>query len=136
MGEDKEAGVRNTDLTIWAIFSFLAGVGGILVGLILVSGRYYDNFGINMINFFEDTFHLSMYFDWWPPTQMFFVGVGIIAIIGAAFFIIIGIGIWTMKPWARILAILMGFLMIPNGIGIVVLWYFMRSESKAQFGVD
>ena len=66
------------------------------------------------------------------------LGVGIIAFVFAIFYIITGWGLWTMKSWARIVAMILAvisLLSFPIGtiIGIIVLWYLFKPEIKAAF---
>ena len=66
------------------------------------------------------------------------LGVGIIAFVLAIFYIITGWGLWTMKSWARIVAMILAvisLLSFPIGtiIGIIVLWYLFKPEIKAAF---
>ena len=63
---------------------------------------------------------------------------GIIIFILAIFYIITGWGLWTLKSWARIAAIVLAvisLLSFPIGtiIGIVVLWYLFKPEIKKAF---
>ncbi|RLF39790.1 MAG: hypothetical protein DRN21_03130 [Thermoplasmata archaeon] len=72
------------------------------------------------------------------------IGGGVLAAIGA-FFIILGLiallvayGLWTMKSWARMIAIIIAVLMLfnfPIGtiLGIIILWYLFKPEIKEAF---
>ncbi len=134
MAENKKVGERDTDLTIWALVVFILAIGDIIAGLGLLSGRVYDFFLLNIKPFFDALFALiGVTPAFWPPQELLFIGLGVGALIGAAIFILLGYGIWTVKSWARILAILVGFMMLTWGIGIVMLWYFMRTETKERF---
>ena len=66
------------------------------------------------------------------------IGAGIIALLFALLYIITGWGLWTLKSWARIVAMILAvisLLSFPIGtiIGIVVLWYLFKPEIKAAF---
>ena len=64
---------------------------------------------------------------------------GILSFAMAILYLIVGLGLWTVKPWARIFAIILAIaslLMFPVGtiIGIVALYYlFFRTEVTAAF---
>ncbi|NVM30547.1 MAG: hypothetical protein HWN65_17030 [Candidatus Helarchaeota archaeon] len=135
MPEEIKAGVRDTDLTIWSIVIFIIAIGDIVIALGLFSGRVYAYFTTNIQPLLDGFFTLiGVSPAFWPPQELLFIGLGVGALIWGVGFIILGYGIWTVKSWARILAILAGFLLLPvGGLGIVVLWYFFRTETKERF---
>jgi hypothetical protein len=62
-----------------------------------------------------------------------------ILLIFAAGFGVIGWGLWTLKPWARMGAIVLAglsLLSVPIGtiIGGLTLWYLFQPEARAAFG--
>jgi hypothetical protein len=66
------------------------------------------------------------------------MGTGIIIFVLALLYIITGWGLWTLKSWARIVALILAvisLLSFPIGtiIGIVVLWYLFKPEIKKAF---
>lgn len=66
------------------------------------------------------------------------LGVGVIAILIGILYAITGWGLWNLKSWARIVAIILGILSLfnfPIGtiIGIVVLWYLFKTDIKTAF---
>jgi hypothetical protein len=66
------------------------------------------------------------------------LGTGIIIFIFAICYTITGWGLWTLKSWARIVALILAgisLLSFPIGtiIGIVVLWYLFKPEIKKAF---
>lgn len=129
-----EKGKRDTDLTIWSLLSFLAAVGEIILGVALLSGRIYERANATIIQFISDNFNTTA-LPFWPPTPQMFLGAGVIALLMAVVLVVVGYGIWKVKPWARILAIIIGFLLLPSGgIGIIVLWFFWRKDTKEMFG--
>ena len=132
MEEKKKPAERDTDLTIWAIVFFILAVGGILVGLALISGRVYDRFGAAFIQFIDDNF-VTTALPFWPPTELMFQIVGVVFLLDAVVLAILGFAIWTLQPWARLLALFVGFVSVGYGIGIVILWYFFRADTKAVF---
>lgn len=135
MADDKKIGIRDTDLTIWALVFFILAIGDIIAGIGLLSGRVYEFFLTNIKPFFDGLFtHIGVSPPFWPPQGLMFIGMGVVALIWGAGLILLGYGIWTVKPWARTLAIIAGFLLLPiGGLGIVVLWYFFRTETKETF---
>ncbi|MEM2869974.1 MAG: hypothetical protein QW379_06105 [Thermoplasmata archaeon] len=61
-----------------------------------------------------------------------------ITIIFGVIYLLVGIGLFTLKKWARILAIIfaiIGLLNLPIGtiISIIILWYLFRADVKAAF---
>jgi len=75
---------------------------------------------------------------------MFGIGGGVLAAIGGVLTIIgiiqfvIAFGLWTLQPWARIVAIvfaIIGLINIPLGtiISIILLWYLFKPEIKEAF---
>ena len=66
--------------------------------------------------------------------------VGAIYVIVGLIDFLIAYGLWTLKPWARIVAIIfaiIGLLSFPIGtiISIIILWYLFKPEIKEAFGV-
>jgi len=66
------------------------------------------------------------------------LGAGIITFVLAILYIITGWGLWKLKSWARIVAMILAvisLLSFPIGtiIGIVVLWYLFKPEIKTAF---
>jgi len=64
--------------------------------------------------------------------------MGVISLIFSILYIITGLGLWTLKPWARVIAIalaIISLLSFPIGtiIGIIVLWYLFKPEIKEAF---
>ena len=89
----------------------------------------------------------------------FFVGVfaegdqvaifwtGLACVFGLVFFglvflanLIVGLGLWQMKGWARIAALVMAIFRLPNFpvgtlIGGLTIWYLLQEKVAAQFGL-
>ena len=66
------------------------------------------------------------------------LGTGIIIFFLALCYIITGWGLWTLKSWARIVALILAaisLLSFPIGtiIGIVALWYLFKPDIKKAF---
>ena len=64
--------------------------------------------------------------------------IGLIAFIIGILYLITGWGLWTLKPWARIIAIVLAIISLfnfPVGtiIGIIILWYLFKPEIKEVF---
>ena len=67
-----------------------------------------------------------------------FIGIGIIIIIMGILYIITGWGLWTMKSWARLVAIILAIISVLNFpigtiLGIIILWYLFKPEIKEAF---
>lgn len=66
------------------------------------------------------------------------VGIGFVVLIGAAH-AVVGWGLWQMRPWARIGAIVLAVLSLFNvpigtAIGALILWYLFQPEGREAFG--
>lgn len=64
--------------------------------------------------------------------------IGLIAFIIGILYLITGWGLWALKPWARIIAIVLAIISLfnfPVGtiIGIIILWYLFKPEIKEVF---
>ena len=67
-----------------------------------------------------------------------FIGISIIIIIIGVLYIIAGWGLWTMKSWARLVAIILAIISVLNFpigtiLGIIILWYLFKPEIKEAF---
>ena len=67
-----------------------------------------------------------------------FVGIGVISFIIGIIYVIVGWGLWTMKSWARLAAIVLAVISLisfPIGtiLGIIILWYLFKPEIKEAF---
>lgn len=67
-----------------------------------------------------------------------FIGVGVIMFILTIIYIVVGWGLWTLKSWARLAAIILAIISLisfPIGtiLGIIILWYLFKPEIKAAF---
>ena len=74
-----------------------------------------------------------------PIVAIVTVVVLIILLAFAAGHAVVGWGLWTLKPWARMGAIVLAglsLLSVPVGtiIGVLVLWYLYQPEARAAFG--
>ncbi|MDI6917577.1 MAG: hypothetical protein QMC80_07250 [Thermoplasmatales archaeon] len=120
MGPTPVTKERPAGITILAVLMFISGIMWMIVGV--VSGYY---------------------------TAMLPGGAGagltgyatictiVLVIVGLVYFLI-GWGLWTLKGWARTIAIILAILSlcnIPVGtiIGIIILWYLFKPEIKAAF---
>ncbi len=112
MGGEKPAGI-----VVLAVLYIIEGLVGIATGAVIWGGSSALGFG-------------------------FAKGLGaalgaIIIIIGLIDFLV-GYGLWTLKPWARTVAIVfavIGLISFPIGtiISIIVLWYLFKPEIKEVF---
>ncbi len=94
--------------------------------------------------FFSEFFtHWSGLWNQWNPQIPFFIpgilhGIGIMLMAGGALGILAGWGLLERQPWARILAIVLGFLVlfhfgIGTVLGIYTLWVLLPAESAREF---
>jgi uncharacterized membrane protein (DUF2068 family) len=133
MSEKKDEEKKDVDLMIWAILAFLVAAGAVVWGIMLLSGRIYAVFNSEFVPFIEASFPAITSFSWWPLSELLFILGGAMELIIGGLFMITGYGIYNIKPWARYLALLCGFILLPAGIGIVILWYFFRKDIKETF---
>jgi len=54
-------------------------------------------------------------------------------------FILVGVGLWQLWPWARWAAIVLAILLLPcfpvwTAIGVLIIWYLLQDEAKRAFG--
>lgn len=74
------------------------------------------------------------------PIVAIVIAVVILILLAVAVaFGVVGWGLWTLKPWARLGAIILavlGLLNVPVGtiISVVTLWYLFQPEGRAAFG--
>jgi hypothetical protein len=75
----------------------------------------------------------------WP---LFGIGIGLFfCLLFALAFLLVGIGLWRLWPWARWGAIVLAVLLLPafpiwTGIGALIVWYLLQNEAKQAFGSD
>lgn len=73
----------------------------------------------------------------WP---LFGIGVGLFfCLLFALVFLLVGIGLWRLWPWARWAAIVLAILLLPafpiwTGIGALIIWYLLQDEAKQAVG--
>lgn len=73
----------------------------------------------------------------WPA---FLIGIGLFfTVLFAVAFILVGIGLWLLWPWARWGAIVLSILMLPafpvwTIIGALTIWYLLQPEARRAFG--
>jgi len=109
--------VRPSGLTILAVLYWLSAIAAILVGLAYVAG----------ITYLVPLAFLSVFW---------ILGAVLIAL--GILDIMIGWSLWSLKKWARTVAIVLavvGLISFPIGtvISIVTLWYLFKPEIKAFF---
>ena len=112
---------RPTGITILAVLYAIQGLYAIAIG-----GIIFSTLGGFLEDFVGDIFE-----------TLGFVCLGVSVVIGIIYFLIAW-GLWTLKTWARILAIIfavIGLFMFPVGtiISIILLWYLFKPEIKAAF---
>ncbi|MBM4466599.1 MAG: hypothetical protein FJ014_13775 [Chloroflexi bacterium] len=75
----------------------------------------------------------------WP---LFGIGIGLFfCLLFALAFLLVGIGLWRLWPWARWGAIVLAVLSLPafpvwTAIGGLIIWYLLQDEAKQAFGWD
>ena len=75
----------------------------------------------------------------WP---LFGIGIGLFfCLLFALAFLVVGIGLWRLWPWARWGAIVLAVLSLPafpvwTAIGGLIIWYLLQDEAKQAFGWD
>jgi len=75
----------------------------------------------------------------WP---LFGIGIGLFfCLLFALAFLVVGIGLWRLWPWARWGAIVLAVLSLPafpvwTAIGALIIWYLLQDEAKQAFGWD
>jgi len=73
----------------------------------------------------------------WP---LFGIGIGLFfCLLFALVFLLVGIGLWRLWPWARWAAIVLAILLLPafpiwTGIGALIIWYLLQGEAKQAVG--
>ncbi|MCW3129446.1 MAG: hypothetical protein N2V75_05035 [Methanophagales archaeon] len=113
---------RPTGVTILAIWYLIEGVISIVGSIIYLSlittsplSYMYINSGIS----------------WWLT-----FGV-VVSFISAIVYFITGWGLWRLRPWARIVALILAVIGILSIYGIpisvIIIWYLLKSEVKAAF---
>ena len=109
---------RPAGVTILAVLQFLSGIVYLGMGAMFLTGGGYGGYIPGL-------------------TEVLAIIGGIFIVLGLVCFLI-GWGLWTLKGWARIIAIILAILSlcnIPIGtiIGIIILWYLFKPEIKAAF---
>ena len=75
----------------------------------------------------------------WP---LFGIGMGLFfCLLFALAFLLVGIGLWRLWPWARWGAIVLAVLSLPafpiwTAIGALIIWYLLQDEAKQAFSCD
>ncbi len=75
----------------------------------------------------------------WP---LFGIGIGLFfCLLFALAFLLVGIGLWRLWPWARWGAIVLAVLSLPafpiwTAIGALIIWYLLQDEAKQAFSCD
>ena len=110
-------GVRPSGITVLAVLYWLSAIVAILGGLTYSSGLLY----------FVPLAFLALF---WI--------VGAVLIVIGILDIVIGWGLWSLRKWARTVAIVLaivGLISFPIGtvISIITLWYLFKPEIKACF---
>ena len=121
---------RPDGITLLSILFWILAIFAIIGGLLMVGAK---DAIIDMMKNQPDISQSIIDF-----MESLVIVIGAIALIIGILYIITGLGLWTMKPWARIIAIILAIISLlsfPIGtiIGILVLWYLFKPEIKEAF---
>lgn len=128
--EKKSVNTRPEGITLLAALFWILAILALVVGLFMVGAKD------AIIEIMEDEPDVTEGII--DLVDSILLGTGIIAFVLAILYIITGWGLWTLKSWARIVAIILAvisLLSFPIGtiIGIVILWYLFKPEIKTAF---
>lgn len=128
--EKKSVNTRPEGITLLAALFWILAILALVVGLFMVGAKD------AIIEIMEDEPDITEGII--DLVDSILLGTGIIAFVLAILYIITGWGLWTLKSWARIVAIILAvisLLSFPIGtiIGIVILWYLFKPEIKTAF---
>ena len=128
--EKERVNARPEGITLLATLFWILAILALVVGLFMVGAKD------AIIEIMEDEPDVTEGII--DLVDSILLGTGIIAFVLAIFYIITGWGLWTLKSWARIVAIILAvisLLSFPIGtiIGIVILWYLFKPEIKIAF---
>jgi hypothetical protein len=124
-----QAAVRPDGVSLLAILFYLLAALSIIGGIFLVAGSD------SIVDLIEEEATTDIP-DWVMNNMRDLLTVGgVIAIIIGLLYAITGWGLWNLKSWSRLVAIILAvisLLNIPIGtiIGLVVLWYLFKPEIK------
>ena len=128
--EKKSVNTRPEGITLLAALFWILAILALVAGLFMVGAKD------AIIEIMEDEPDVTEGII--DLVDSILLGTGIIAFVLAILYIITGWGLWTLKSWARIVAIILAvisLLSFPIGtiIGIVILWYLFKPEIKTAF---
>jgi uncharacterized membrane protein (DUF2068 family) len=127
-----QAAVRPDGVSLLAILFYLLAALSLIGGIFLVAASD------SLVDLVEEEATTDIP-DWVMNNMRDLLTVGgVIAIIIGLFYAITGWGLWNLKSWSRLVAIILAvisLLNIPIGtiIGLVVLWYLFKPEIKQAF---
>ncbi len=118
---------RPSGVAVLAILQFILGVLLIMAGAFLLAGQLGDGLAEDVL-----------------------ATLGGLLLFMAIVGFLLGWGLWSLRPWARTIAlifaclwVIVGLLTVTIGVGIIVallailiLWYLMRPEIKAAFDAE
>ncbi|MCD6171160.1 MAG: hypothetical protein J7J36_01905 [Thermoplasmata archaeon] len=110
-------GEKPTGIVVLSVLYIIEGLIGIAMGAVMWGGSSALGFGL---------------------AKSLGAAIGAVVIIIGLIDFLIGYGLWTLKPWARMAAIIfaiIGLINFPIGtiISIIVLWYLFKPEIKEAF---
>ena len=126
---------RTTGILIVALICLVVGVTILVIGVMLIMGTIYAMYQAFLVDP-----ALGGIFSLLTPFEAFltpdnFALVGYILIIMAVWCFIAMIGVFMVKSWGRIMAIIAGVVMLVIIIGIVFLYILFKENTKMAFGV-
>ena len=127
---------RTTGILIVALICLAVGVVLLIVAVMLIMGIIYEMYQAFLVDpALGGIFALLQPFqDLLIPAN--FVLVGYLLLFMGAWCIIAAIGVFMVKSWGRILAIIAGVVMLIIGVGLIVLYILFKEDTKMVFGVD
>ena len=126
---------RTTGILIWSIIGFIAGAVFLIIGIMALAGILYTMV-IDVLNnpiFDALASIIALVEPFITPINIILGGV-VLLVIGILM-ILSGIGLFLVKPWGRMLAIITGIIMAITIVGIILVWYMFKEDTKAAFGV-
>ncbi|RLF43800.1 MAG: hypothetical protein DRN29_09495 [Thermoplasmata archaeon] len=124
---------RPDGITLLSILFWILAIFAIIGGLFMIGAK---NAIIDMMKEQPNVSHSLINL---MNSAMIFIGA--IALLIGILYAIAGLGLWKLKPWARIIAIILAIISLLNfpvgtAIGIIVLWYLFKAEIKEAFRVN
>jgi lysylphosphatidylglycerol synthetase-like protein (DUF2156 family) len=130
----------NKGIAIIVIFYILVAVAFFILGIVnfIPSNTYLTTFGGELwLDYAVDLPIIGSYLDTLGNYILPYPNITIIAVVLIILGVIMAldaIGLLKRKKWAHSLAVLIGIMAIVVIIGIILVWYLLKSEIKTEFG--